>query len=339
MAKSNVRLKFITIVSLVLAITFLHYITQKNEYYYHIFYRELYYLPIILAGFWFGLRGSLATSVATCLLYAPVVIMNWNGFSVSDFDKIIEIILFNVIAVIVGTLVDRERKNQIRLRKAERLASVGKALSGVAHDIRTPLIAIGGFSRLVQKNFKKCDPNYRRLDIVIREISRLEKMVRDMLDFSGALRLRKSIGNIAMVLEESMVIVESEARKKGVKVVLKNGGVSPISFDYAEIKRVFINLLMNSVQASREHSTVSIQLREEKEEILIDIADCGCGLPMAEDQVFIPFYSTRKRGTGLGLSIAKKIIEAHNGDIAIVRNTPEGATFRVKLPKSEGLRG
>ena len=191
----------------------------------------------------------------------------------------------------------------------------------------------------MQKNFKKCDPNYRRLDIVIREISRLEKMVRDMLDFSGALRLRKSIGNIAMVLEESMVIVESEARKKGVKVVLKNGGVSPISFDYAEIKRVFINLLMNSVQASREHSTVSIQLREEKEEILIDIADCGCGLPMAEDQVFIPFYSTRKRGTGLGLSIAKKIIEAHNGDIAIVRNTPEGATFRVKLPKSEGLRG
>ncbi len=334
MLRYSTKTKVAVIVFLLMGMTALHYFTQKSQDYYHIFYRELYYLPIIMSGLWFGLRGGLIASISTCLLYSPLVFMNWEGFSANDFDIIMELVLYNVVAMLLGILADRERKNQALLRRAERLASMGQALSGVAHDIKTPLVAIGGYVRLVQKNFKKENPSYKKLDIVIGEILRLEKMVKDMLDFSRPLKLHRTIEDIGEVIEEGVLIVEPEAKKRRIQIKApEDKDPVLIAFDRTRIKQVFINLLMNAIQASRKGGVVSVSVTEDKKHINIDIADCGCGLPSEDEQIFTPFYTTKREGTGLGLATVKKIVQAHDGNISIVRNTPEGSTFRLMLPK------
>lgn len=132
------------IASLVVGISLLHYLTQPSRPYEHTFYRELYFLPLILASFWFGLRGGLATSLSITALYLPFVFRQQGWFSPVKFDNTMEVLLFNVVAATLGLLRDREADHQRRLREAESLAAMGTALSSVAHDMKTPLIAIGG---------------------------------------------------------------------------------------------------------------------------------------------------------------------------------------------------
>ena len=124
----------VVVALLVVGITALHYLTQITELHYHIFYRELYFLPIILAGLWFGLPKALWTSFSISLLYSPLIFIHWEGFSPADFDKIMEITLYNLDAFILGFLRDLQRTEHERYVEAERLAAMGRALSGVAHD-------------------------------------------------------------------------------------------------------------------------------------------------------------------------------------------------------------
>jgi signal transduction histidine kinase len=155
---SNSKVSRIAIIAVLVAgISLLHYITQLGRAYEHYFYRELYFLPIILAAFWFALRGGLATSLTITVLYLPFIFGQQEGFSPSTFDNTIEILLFNVVAVTLGLLRNRELDHQYRLREAEGLAAMGKALSSVAHDMKTPLIAIGGYTSLVRKKLVESD--------------------------------------------------------------------------------------------------------------------------------------------------------------------------------------
>ena len=92
------KARIVLVATLVIVISVFHYFTGMKQVYYHIFYRELYFLPLILAGFWFGLRGGVITSLSITALYLPATLMNWEGFSPEDFDKIVEIVLFNIVA-------------------------------------------------------------------------------------------------------------------------------------------------------------------------------------------------------------------------------------------------
>jgi signal transduction histidine kinase len=139
-------------------ISSVHYFLAPKYHHYHIFFRELYYLPVILAGLWFGLRGALATSIGITICFLPFIFLTWDGFSPQDFSSLIELLLLNVVGLILGLYRDQEKHAQKEILRTERLASIGRALAGVAHDLKTPLIAIGGYTRLVQKKLKKKRP-------------------------------------------------------------------------------------------------------------------------------------------------------------------------------------
>jgi signal transduction histidine kinase len=319
---------------LVLGITALHYTTQMSEFHYHIFYRELYFLPIILAGFWFGLPKALWTSISISLLYLPLILIHWQGFSSNDFDKIMELILYNVDAFILGFLRDRQRIEHERYVKVESLAAMGRALSGVAHDMKTPLIAIGGFSKMVQRNFQDDDPSYKKLDIVVQETKRLENMVREMLDFSRPLRLDRFEEDLNKVVEDSLAVSGGTAEDNEVTIEKHLDRDLPvISMDALRMKQVVINLLNNAVQASPAGQTVVVKTSRINDYAAIEVTDCGCGIPMEHrEEIFAPFFSTKKEGTGLGLPIVKRIIESHNGHLELLDNPERGVTFRVLLP-------
>ncbi|HED00216.1 MAG TPA: hypothetical protein ENN18_07525 [Proteobacteria bacterium] len=327
--------KIVLVAILVVSTSYLHYITRESQIYYHIFYRELYFLPLILAGFWFGLRGGLITSLSITAFYLPFSLVHWSGFSLDDFDKIVEILLYNIVAVTLGTLRDRLSVERKRLIEAEGLTAMGKALSAVAHEMKTPLTAIGGFTRLVQKKLKEDDPNREKLDIVIRETQRLENMVKEMMDFSRPLELRRAYEDVNQVVTESLSIVTNEARERKVKIESQLSHDLPLaSFDAPRMEQVLINLVMNAVQASPEGEIVMVRTSQEKENICIDVTDCGPGIPQDQrEKIFVPFFTTKKGGTGLGLPIVKKIVEAHGGSLEVLDNAKKGVTFRVLLSR------
>ena len=260
--------------------------------------------------------------------------MHWQSFSPNDFNRVMEIILYNTVAAILGLLTDRHETEHERLLKAESLAAMGRAVSGVAHDMKTPLIAIGGFTKMVQRNMEKGDPCYQKLDIVVHETLRLEKMVKDMLDFSRPLELCPIEEDLHELIRRSIAVVEESAQERKVKIRFRLAdGLSPILCDSARMEQVFINLLMNAVQASPEGETVKVKAVREGNRIRVDISDDGCGIPHEQrEEIFAPFFTTKKEGTGLGLPIVKKIVEAHDGRLDLSDNPEKGVTFSVLLP-------
>lgn len=330
------NLKITLILILIVSVTFLHYSTHETIYYYFVFYGELYFLPIVLAGFWFGIRAALATSLGITVCYTPYIAMHWQGFSLIDFDRILSLALYNFSAIIIGVLKEREAIASEKLFKIESLAAMGKSLAAVAHDIKTPLVVIGGFARRLQKKFAKDDPNHEKLNIIIQETEHLEKMMHNMLDFSKPLALHLSTGDINEIVEESTAIVAEKAQKKEVTIDHKFSPDLPlIAFDATRIKEVIVNLAMNAVEESPEGGIVTLCTSDADSGVTIDVADCGSGLPPElRTQVFDPFFTTKKEGTGLGLAIVKKIVEAHKGSMELIDNSPKGVIFRVVLPKS-----
>lgn len=335
MAVTKREVKVILIVILVAGITASHYLTESQVHYYHIFYQGLYFVPVMVAGFWFGLRGALATSLSITVLYLPFTMVHWNGFSADDFNSVMEMVLYNVVALILGKLRDRERIMQRRLIEAESFAAMGKAVSELAHDLKTPLIAIGGMSRLVSKNLEEDKSSCQeKLNMIVQETQRMENMVKAMLEFSRPLELEQSKENINKVVGQCLLILSELTQKRKVKVQNQSLEDLPlISFDPDRMKQVFINLLANAIEASPEGETVSVHCYKKRKHLVIEVSDHGCGIPASKKkEVFYPFFTTKKDGTGLGLPIAKKIVEAHQGYLEVLDNPKTGVTFRVIIP-------
>jgi signal transduction histidine kinase len=230
-------------------------------------------------------------------------------------------------------LIQREKAERA-LRESEGLAAIGRALSSVAHDMKTPLVAIGGFSRLVQGHLSEDSPDRRKLGIVLGETERLEKMVRDMLDFSRPLVLEKKNERLDHLVNESFVIVESTAQAKKITISYEFSPDLPeILVDPLRVRQALINVLMNAIQASPEDDEIIVRVRRKGSFLLVDIVDRGPGIPPAKrKEVFYPFITTKKGGTGLGLPIIKKIMEAHDGKAEILDNAGTGITFRMSFP-------
>ncbi len=229
-------------------------------------------------------------------------------------------------------LMERERSMKA-LKEAENLAGIGRALSSVAHDMKTPLIAIGGFAKQIQRHIDPEDPCRMKTGIILKETERLEKMVEDMLDFSKPIELRKSLEKFDAILEESIAVTKPLADAKGVELRIESSASIPeLLIDPMRIERVLINLLTNAIQASAEGGPVTISRHKQEKELLIEVSDSGPGIPgEIRKDIFLPFFTTRKGGTGLGLPIVKKVIEAHDGRIEVL-DSECGATFRLRLP-------
>ena len=165
------KILFITIT--VVAIASLHYLTQYSRMYHHIVYRELYFLPLIFGGLWFGLRGGVITSIGVIICYLPFVVFSWDNFSPNDLGKSLEIFLFIVVAVLVGTMHDRETA-----RNREKIESI-KAMAGtIAHELNTPLQVILGNAQLLQEDFNVNSNAYMELQGIIRNIREMDKIIK-----------------------------------------------------------------------------------------------------------------------------------------------------------------
>ena len=140
---------------MIVIIAYLHYFTFPDLRNQHAVYWMLFYIPLVLGSVWFGIRGAGFVSAFVIILYTPYVLKQWQGLSAEDFDRLLEGAVYIGIALILGFLVDKERKKHRALIQAENLAAVGNAVSEIAHDIKTPLIE-GRGSIAISNSLKTC---------------------------------------------------------------------------------------------------------------------------------------------------------------------------------------
>lgn len=193
MAFKNNQAKIISVVMLVLAITGLHIITSQEQELSHIFYRELYFLPLILSAFWFGLRGAFITSLCVTFVFLPYTIFHWQSFSPNDLDRLLEIILFNVVANGLGFLRDREKAVEEEKRKAI-MAMAG----AVAHEINTPLFTAIASSQLLQEDFNPDSDPYNDLQLIIRNLKEISYMIKKIAAIEN-LEMKTYVGDSVII--------------------------------------------------------------------------------------------------------------------------------------------
>jgi two-component system, NtrC family, sensor histidine kinase HydH len=334
---SKNTLKLTLIIGLIVTLSIVIFVTRHTQYHYYSVYREFYFIPLILATFWFGLRGALLVSGSVTLVYLAFVWTFWQGLSAEKITIFIEIVFLNGTAMVLGLLREREHRERHRTHKMENLATIGKTVSGIAHDMKTPLVAIAGFSRRVLRKLEADDPNREKLAIIYQEAQRLESMVKDMLEYARPLKLCLSPADVNGIIQESMAIVQAMAGEKRVSIESQlSSNISSVYLDPMRMKQVFINLLTNAIQASPPGESISIRSGNQDGRIFIDIADHGPGIPAEQkENIFTPFFTTKKEGIGLGLIMVKNIVSAHGGEVQFFDNPlpATGVTFRIVLPK------
>jgi two-component system sensor histidine kinase HydH len=338
MSRITKREPFLVIIVLtfIILITMLHYLTIQDKVKVHVIYRELYFLPIILAAFWFGLYGGLTAALVVTMLYLPMVIGKSSGLAEHDLGNLLEILLFNIIGILVGWLRKREAILQENRRKEEELAVMGRAVACVAHDMKTPLIAIGGFVRQIRRKLPRNNRAGQKLDIVIHQTERLESMVKGMLAFARPLELKRRGDDLNKLFNEIIPIAEEKARKHNVQLsfhLQRETLICPCDVGY--LQQALLNLVNNAVEASPSGEIVIVRTMNNSGHTYIEVEDSGEGIPCDQiDNYLQPFISNKKEGTGLGLPIVKKIVEAHGGTLQCARRRINGMVFRIILPTS-----
>ncbi len=225
-------------------------------------------------------------------------------------------------------------ETQQRLISSERLAAIGSMSSYVAHEIRNPLVTIGGFAKTLSR-FTFTDSKIKaNIDIIIEEVKRLEKILSNITDFGKPSKPEKVDIQMCEIMENTCVLMENYFQEKNINVHKKfEAEVPEISVDPTQIKQVFLNMLMNAVEAMPDGGDLDIIIRLGVESVEIDIVDNGKSIPKEVLQnIFDPFFTTKPNGTGVGLSISLKIIEDHGGNIDVKSISGRGTTMSMTLP-------
>ena len=305
--------------------------------------RRLCYIPIILGALWFGLRGGLLTAALISAAVLPLAVRFQGPLSANaDFVEICFYFAMGTLAGILVDLKDKERTKKEGLEKelasAERLAALGRASAGIAHEVRTPLGSIQGAAEILSDDFPDGHPHRPFFDILTEECRRLGRVVEDFLDLSRPISLECSQAKVETVVESALSAVRGQAAEK--RIVLSIALPSDDGLVFLDLHRVhqaLVNLLRNAVQASRPEGAIDLFFRWEGSWAVFDVLDRGPGLDPGDiERVFEPFFTRKKDGTGLGLPLARQVALAHGGTLTAALRSGGGAIFTLRIPARMG---
>jgi two-component system sensor histidine kinase HydH len=228
------------------------------------------------------------------------------------------------------------RDLQEKVRRSERLASLGRLAAGVAHEIRNPLSSIKGFAQYFVKRFTGQPEEQGYASVMVREVDRLNRVITELLDFAGPKEPHREPHSLEAVAEQALKLLAPDLEARNVAVVKDyEPGLPAVSVDRDRISQVFINILLNALESMETEGEIRLSLRRcgPPPAVEISVADTGAGIPEGDlEKVFEPFFSRKKKGTGLGLAIVHQIVESHRGDIKVESQPGKGTTFRIRLP-------
>lgn len=229
------------------------------------------------------------------------------------------------------------RETQEQLLQREKLATIGEMSASIAHELKNPLVSVGGFARRLERTLDPQHPGWRFANIIQQESERLEKMLDEILSFSKQRLLCIREYRLTAVLDKALMLETDHLQQAGVNLQLDVDEALPLmQGDAEQLEQVFINLIINARQAMKKGGELAItcqrSLLRGEPAVRVEISDTGAGIPPnIMRNIFNPFFTTKEEGTGLGLPISHRIIEHHQGEIDVI-NTDKGSCFSITLP-------
>ncbi|MFT5873444.1 MAG: two-component system sensor histidine kinase HydH [Clostridium sp.] len=243
----------------------------------------------------------------------------------------------NVVYSINSMAETLQKKEKIEedLARAEKLASLGHLISGVAHEIRNPLGIIRGTVQLMERDFKSDERLTEYIRIVKEQSDRESKVIQELLDYARPSKQILMQMDINVLIRSVLSFTNKYIEDK--HVTLKNEyeeKIPCVNIDCDKIKQVFVNIIINACEAMDNGGTLTIRTRGDNGFIVCSFCDTGVGMDETQKKnIFDPYYTTKPKGTGLGLSISNGIIELHGGNIEVRSKKDEGSEFIIKLPR------
>jgi two-component system, NtrC family, sensor histidine kinase HydH len=226
------------------------------------------------------------------------------------------------------------RQSHEHLLRSERFAAVGEAAAYVSHEIKNPLMVIGGFARQLERNPEVPQTAGVKLRIISEEVRRLENFLGELRDFTRPAAPAKIDGNLNDLVQEVATMMQDTAKEMNIQLTTKLAGNLPVvSFDPNQMKQVVINLVKNAMEAIDGGGVITLTTNFYDAQVNLSVQDSGKGIdPEIIPDIFNPFFTTKKTGTGLGLAVINKIVEDHHGTINVKSTKGQGTVFTIHLP-------
>jgi len=315
--------------------------------------------------FW-GISQDQAEGKDIKFLFSDLNIADWKVFhtdylpdkgeKVNIKDKIIEIFVSPMRSEqgeIIGTVfilrdITRIEKLEEMAKRTEKLVAMGEMAANIAHEIRNPLGSIELFASLLMKDIK--DKNYQsRLSNIITSVKNMDNKISNLLLFTTQKNPVMRNINLHRIMKEVLLFSDPIIKQEGISLSVTYSDVEPyVRGDAEMLKQVFLNILLNSIQAMADGGSLRIEtIASHEQEVVstgnrnveVRISDTGVGIPRENlKKIFDPFFSTRERGSGLGLAIVHNIVHVHNGTIDVESKEKEGTVFSILLPLTQGMR-
>jgi signal transduction histidine kinase len=330
-------------------------------------YYPIYFLPVVSAAIYFGPVATLIWTTIASLSYLSLLYPALQEYELTSAGAsllTIRVLFFYIAAILVNRFVMENRRQVERLevlsgkleetnrqlrraeaeaRRSERLAALGQLSAGLAHEIRNPLAVIKGSAEMLNQKVAGSQPLIAELaGYISSEVNRLNALVVRFLDFARPSKLELQPENIAEIVDHALESASASFPDANVKIEKQYAqGLPEIPVDRQLCEQVFINLITNAFQAMREQGaqpqTMSLSIATDSSKgepgVSVTVEDSGPGVPPElREQIFNPFFTSKKDGVGLGLSIVAKIVDDHRGTIRLENSPARGACFRVFLP-------
>ena len=230
---------------------------------------------------------------------------------------------------------DELLESQERLLRSERFAAVGEAAAYVSHEIKNPLMIIGGMASQVARRLAEDPAAQEKLRIIQTEVKRLESFLGELRDFLRPVQPTKQEIDLNQVIREVKALMEEAIREKGISFEDRlQPGLPPVEADPNQLKQVLVNLVKNALEATEDQGAIVVSSGADDGQVWFAVQDTGKGMPQdVQEKIFHPFYTTKEKGTGLGLAVINKIVTDHHGAITVSSVAGSGSTFTVRLPK------
>ena len=320
----------------VIVISVLHYLTSFQSVVWHEVFKRLYYVPIVVSAVTAGARAGLVASLFSTMLYVPHVVLQWHAWPALGSEQYGEVLMFNIVALVTGGLADRLRRQRQRYQDAatelrdayaalearaeerqrvDRLVTIGRIASGIAHEIRTPLASVLGSLEIIGSDFSSTHPKSEFVGIAKQEISRLQAVVSEFLEFAQPPAPMAQAIDLRLVVHTAMRLagptvafrsLEIEADVPEAPVV--------VHVDIQQLQRALLNIILVSAQALRD-GRIFLTMHEREDVVSITIQLNGTSTLPAAGDVFEPFRASGP-GRGLSLAMAGRFVENQGGTVA-----------------------
>ena len=341
----------------VMAISALHYLTSLHSVVLHEVLKRLYYVPIVVAAVMWGIRGGLATSVFSTLLYMPHVVFQWHAWPVLEAEQYGEVLMFNVVASVAGVLADRLRAERthhrdaaVELRDAyarlragndervrmDRLVTIGRIASGIAHEVRTPLAGLLGSLEILENEFTREHSKAEFVAIAKRQITRLQVVVTEFLEFAQPAPPAVRPVDLRQLVETTARLARITLARRGVSLDAPVPD-SPVTanVDADQVQRALLGIMLADTPSLRDgHISITIANRGDAAQIAVDLE--GLTSVPAIGHLFEAFPATAC-GHGLALATAERLITNQHGAVK-AEVIDGGVRYVIDLPLAHASR-